>query len=337
MIESNKNFPTTFSQNDTPTVETRKYISTLGKGKIIKNKNVKICLFISVGKEHSEGEELRAQLRFLNENFIDSTVFVIIADKLQRFTYEIEGMETFLAEKKAIQNGIEWINQHKAFLKEELTSLKFEYIQWEKLTTKNDQYPELLALIEKKYDENEHFKRNYDITAYEFMAAKLSDKRIKNINTTNGIKHCLLYLKEENAVQLYLAKNGYDYACYSRNISCAIKVTYDELIGESFYYLYIKNKEDKKSLMTQREEKKEVSFKALSGTNANFIFSESFNKKNKKPSEAICNDNSLHAYMGCIKVILDNVQIDPSVKLDVIRELVNKSYFYETHSFTMNQ
>src|SRR5262249_1632523 len=111
-----------------------KYSSSFVKGLPQKKVDASICVFISIGRDHCSGEQLRSLLQLLNKTFTQSHVIFILADRLQRFTNQLYGMGQEEAEKKGIQDGLAWRAKHESMIVNELTNLTYHVLHWSELT-----------------------------------------------------------------------------------------------------------------------------------------------------------------------------------------------------------
>ena len=312
-----------------------KYNSTFVKGLPQKKENASICVFISVGKEHCAGEQLRAVLKLLNKTFMQSEVLFILADKLQRFTNQLYGMDAETAEKKAIEDGLAWKTQHESMIANELTHLSYRFIHWSELTTQED-YVAYEQQIQEAYTTNPNFKRKFNKTANEFLSAQLGDPNVCDIaNPEEGNKLCLAYLKEEASVQLELAnqtENKLDYAVYPRNLSDALSVTYQTFITENMLvYLTVKNKLIKPEPALRENLNKNAS--ELLGSTFTFFADE--NTKTKKisappsqessPSSSPPRENCFSLlYIKSLKAIADS-NMSSNDKIDLLKKMLSEA------------
>lgn len=303
------------------------YVSVFAKSLPQKKQNATLCVFISVGTEHCSGTQLKSSLQLLNKTFHYSHVVFVVADTLQRFTHQLQGIEDEqTAKQKAINEGLIWKDQHKNLIEKELTHLTYNFIHWSELVESNE-YPTCKEKIGEAYEKNNEFKQKFNKTANGFLSAWTY-----KVDNTQAMEICLDYLKEECAVHLVLAEkkidqNKIDYSVYTRTMSDAFSATYETFMKQDvLVYLTIKNKSVKQEkLLYDTKNKKERGL----ACNSNAFFKSESKQSNPKLPTPVSHANSqtnlltLRTYMTFFKTILESTAIpNNEQKINLLLETI---------------
>lgn len=324
------------------------YTSVFTKNLPQKTHNAVICMFISVGKDHCSGGQLRSALKLLNKTFAQSHVLFVIADSLQRFTHQLHGMSPEEAEKKAIEEGLGWKNDHVPMIEKELTRLTYYFIHWSELTSQNERYPNCEKQIDDAYQTDSVFKRKFNKTITGFLSAQLGDDDVAYVaDHETGAKLCLAYIREETSAHLVLAnpptvevkalsfetfnqlkERKIDYAVYPRSISDAFEATYKKFIQpEVLTYLPIKNKLVKPLPLLHKKPEvpaanQSAFFKPVNNTSSAAHLTKSV-PIDVKPTLAVPENTSFSlGYFSCLKTILNSNAIGSDSKLQLMKEII---------------
>ncbi|MDO8955100.1 MAG: hypothetical protein Q7V63_09675 [Gammaproteobacteria bacterium] len=188
-------------------------------------KAISCLLGISVGQSKYEGLKLLATLEKINKNFGKCTI--MLADSLQRYSIKTNnpGLNWDHAYEIAIHMGDSWLDRNLEHLKK--LTIPFEVKRWDSWLNHPD-YPACRKMIEIASNENNEFHMSVFETIKEI--AVRFDKRNESLNCLRLFKYSPDYVKEECAVQLLMANEGYDFVAYAGGCNFAMEKTHDFFI-----------------------------------------------------------------------------------------------------------
>jgi hypothetical protein len=182
-------------------------------------------LGISVGQNKHEGKGLFSSITKINKSF--GKCSIMLADTLQRHNMKCNYPALSWTEVHNLskQAGDDWIARNASAIS--ILTIPHQIIRWDSWLN-NSNYNACRNLIDTLYNENKDFKMSVFQTVQE-LALRL-DKNNSKLNCLSLYKHSIDYIKEECAVQLLMAKAGYEFILYPGKPNPAMQYTYDFLI-----------------------------------------------------------------------------------------------------------
>ncbi len=162
------------------------------------------CFFtISVGTHNQSVEEIAAAYSWAKSKYVISQL--LIGDSLYKITLQIrEGLTQVDAEKKAFEAAGMLIEDFGHFTneKQKISIRKTSDIM------QSYEFKSSYVEVERFYEENEEFKNAVDADARKYIDRQIAKKNLK-VDPGEGLDLSIMYLKQEIAVYLLLAEQGW--------------------------------------------------------------------------------------------------------------------------------
>lgn len=209
-------------------------------------KKAEASLLISVGRDYHEGERMWAMINFINKSF--NKCNIMVNDSLQRHTlvlYEKGEINAEQAYLKSIREGKEWVKRNSCFL--DSLEISYDVYHWNNWLQKKS-YIKYRAKIDQLYKEDPEFKKNMDVTIWEFI--KRNKDNVDIVGFDKSYNLCLEYLLEESSIIMGVWQSyGYDFILYPGKMIDILKYTHKVLVDKNIlYWLHIKFRRNNKEL-----------------------------------------------------------------------------------------
>ncbi len=184
---------------------------------------------ISIGQKSQEGYKLAATLNSINKHF--NQCYIMVCDTLQRHTLAIDNN---LKKKElyhlAKEMGDNWLINNSSYF--ELFNIPYQVIRWDTWLAQPD-YQNKRVLIDSLFDEKKEYQQSFYQVVDQFCERYKKRHKSENVNLAFLYSCCLEYLKEECAVMLLWADQGYNFEVYPSKRNQAMEATYEYLIKPS--------------------------------------------------------------------------------------------------------
>ena len=162
------------------------------------------CFFtISVGTHNQSVEEIAFAYSWAKSKYIISQL--LIGDSLYKITLQIrEGLTQADAENKAFEVAETLINDFRRFAKEKRPIS----IKRTSDIMQSSEFKQAYFKVERFYEKDDGFKNAVDTDAQKYIDRQIAKKNLK-VKPGEGLDLSILYLKQEIAVYLLLAEQGW--------------------------------------------------------------------------------------------------------------------------------
>ena len=177
-----------------------------------------VCVLpISVGQTYHESEIFERTVDEINRQF--SKCILVIADTLQRHTYELKGLSEDEALRMSRSKGVEWLIKNQSSL--DKFSIETEVIHWDQWL-QHGSYIEKKADIDRRYAHggqsivgpDREFRTAVNRASAKFISGYLNEHGKKNFEIDFASKKCREYILEEGAVITMFSEHNYDCMAY---------------------------------------------------------------------------------------------------------------------------
>ncbi|MBS0359467.1 MAG: hypothetical protein JSS53_09375 [Proteobacteria bacterium] len=181
---------------------------------------------VSLGQKSQIGDKLGATIKIINDNFKECTIMV--CDSLHRHNLKIHSKQgNDVLHNLANDLGNSWIEENRRYFS--IFKIPYRIIRWDHWLS-HINYHNKQKIVDEMYEKNDEYRNSFHESALKFIERDKRKNDYIHFNHEFTYLQSIKYLKEECAVMLLWADEGYNFEIYPSKRIDAMVATHQFLI-----------------------------------------------------------------------------------------------------------